>query len=71
MKQKWTKKIPLYSGWYWAIEESGDAYTMEIVQVIKNSHEHYVLSTEHDGRDEVNNYDWWMGPIKTPSVLPW
>ena len=70
----WTKDKPTIPGWYWAIEVYRNSFipeiaiTVEVVQIVKNAYEYYVLSSEHDGRDSVDNWDYWMGPLSLPKL---
>ncbi len=63
----WTIEQPKITGWYWAYEDYGDYYAIEMVEVIINAQEEpYVLSPEHDGRMTLDYWDAWLGPIKVP-----
>ena len=64
---EWTDVKPTRPGWYWVYEDFGPAYAIEIVQVICHAHEdRYVLSSEYDGRVEIDRYRYWLGPIDLP-----
>ena len=72
MKAKWTTEAPTVEGWYWAYEDYEDAYTIEMVQVVVIAREEsftiFALSTEHNGRQSLEYWDAWLGPIKVPSL---
>lgn len=71
MKAKWTTEAPTVEGWYWAYEDYGGSFTIEVVQIVIHAYLHpFVLSSEHNGQQSLEHWDAWLGPIKVPSPPP-
>jgi len=66
---QWTRERPTLSGWYWTIFEN------EVICVYICERYHYrekgykvVEQTNNECIMSTQDYEWWCGPIETPSL---
>lgn len=69
-KIKWSTRLPIQEGWYWAYEDWGDnAYAIDFVRVEFRLNERpFILSVEHGRCNTFSTWDAWYGPLESPNL---